>query len=421
MIDIEYSREINRKLELATIATIENIIFSILMLQMKINPTLGEHQKRVAIVCYYLARKFNFANNKMSVLILSALIHDIGYTDTDSKELLKDKMENIEDSNNLHSELGAKMALSKSMEKISAIIKYHHIDTREYEQKKHIVPLESLLISFANQVEFLFEKDEVAIKQKLKFSEFVRKRDSYYPDSFFNFLRELENDFEFWYDIDSLTLKEVFNWINMSDIVKKVQFEELEEFAVIYSKIIDYRSKYSISHSNAVANISYKLAKTYGLHESKCMEVKLAGYLNDIGKIIIPVEILEKNSELSVADKQKIQYAKYYSKKIVDSIQGFERISEWIDGQNNSTELDKSVAIEMQIIMCANIICALLEDRAYRPAFSIEKIQAIIAEDLKPKVNTMLFEIIKNSIENISDLQKDIHQKIKVGLGTIYN
>ena len=173
MMDFEYAKDVNLKLEMMNIKTIEELIFSMLSLNENIYPTVAEHQKRVAIISYYMAKRYNFSKQKMSVLILSALLHDIGYLGPDDRHTF---VHATVTNDNQHADLGAKMLESKSLKKVAKIIQFHHIDSRTYESKKNVIPMESLLISFANQVEFIFDSKEIAIKQKDKFVKFINDR-----------------------------------------------------------------------------------------------------------------------------------------------------------------------------------------------------------------------------------------------------
>jgi HD-GYP domain-containing protein (c-di-GMP phosphodiesterase class II) len=57
--------------------------------------------------------------------------------------------------------------------------------------------------------------------------------------------------------------------------------------------------EYSYMHSVAVCALMVALGRTLGLNEAQCREAGLAGLLHDMGKALIPLEILNKPGKLS--------------------------------------------------------------------------------------------------------------------------
>ena len=76
--------------------------------------------------------------------------------------------------------------------------------------------------------------------------------------------------------------------------VDKLTLDEVVELTKIFSRIIDFRSPFTAMHSAGVAATAVKLAELSGFSENECKMMNIAGNLHDIGKLAIPVEILEK-------------------------------------------------------------------------------------------------------------------------------
>jgi uncharacterized domain HDIG len=75
----------------------------------------------------------------------------------------------------------------------------------------------------------------------------------------------------------------------------------------ILVNMFEMKDPYSNGHSEAVSNLAHDLAKTLGLTESEADVIFRAALLHDIGKIIIPAEIINKDDELTPAEYRSIQ------------------------------------------------------------------------------------------------------------------
>src|SRR5690606_22787980 len=96
--------------------------------------------------------------------------------------------------------------------------------------------------------------------------------------------------------------------------------------------------------------------------------------LHDIGKLVVPLSILEKPGKLSQQELQVIKSHPYYTKLILKQIKGIEDIAEWagnhhekLNGKGYPEKLmGSNITKEDQIIAIADIYQALTEDRPYR-------------------------------------------------------
>jgi putative nucleotidyltransferase with HDIG domain len=93
----------------------------------------------------------------------------------------------------------------------------------------------------------------------------------------------------------------------ISDITIWVQrFEQTQSEYLTMLKILvnmfEMKDPYSQGHSETVSNLSQEIARHMGLTEREVEVVGRAALLHDIGKIIIPSEILNKTGPLTAAD-----------------------------------------------------------------------------------------------------------------------
>ena len=78
----------------------------------------------------------------------------------------------------------------------------------------------------------------------------------------------------------------------------RISLQKAAELTRLMSRIIDYRSTFTAMHSAGVAATARELAKLSGMSEDDCLKMEIAGNLHDVGKLVVPRAILEKNGKL---------------------------------------------------------------------------------------------------------------------------
>ena len=155
------------------------------------------------------------------------------------------------------------------------------------------------------------------------------------------------------------------------------------------SSMLELRDPYTAGHNRGVGNLSMDIAHKLGLKKSVCNTLLIAGYLHDIGKISIPLDILSKPGKITNLEYQIIKTHVEKSYEILNSANLDQNIAEIV--YNHHERLDgsgyprgisgDSLNIESRIIMVADVVEAMLSHRPYRPAHKIET----VLEELKKK------------------------------------
>ncbi len=146
--------------------------------------------------------------------------------------------------------------------------------------------------------------------------------------------------------------------------------------------VADMRDHYTYGHSIRVGNASQKMAELLGLSSHEIENIHLAGHLHDIGKVALPDSILFKQEKLSLQEFERIKEHPVTGYRVLCKLKGFERISLYVlhhheryDGKGYPEGLKgPDIPLGSRIISIADAVDAMLSDRPYRKALTIEKV-----------------------------------------------
>ncbi|HEY0721904.1 MAG TPA: HD domain-containing phosphohydrolase [Gammaproteobacteria bacterium] len=368
------------------------------------------HHKRVAYIASQIAREMRVPLKTQHDLIIAGLLHDIGSFSVSERNLLS-SYDEAED--NTHCEAGY-LLLNKFRHFFVAatIIRHHH---REYSQrctneKHHSVAMESMLLHLADRIEVLIDKGQPVLEQVDRIVATIA-RDSgtrFNPDHVDAFA-ELAWRESFWLDVVSPTLERelVASCRNHSVELDNNDLLELAEFV---ARVVDFRSHFTATHSSGVASVATELASLVGFSEVECRNIRLAGYLHDVGKLVIPLEILQKEGKLSSAEFRTIKSHAYHTHRILEPLQGFKEIRSWasmhherLDGNGYPGRYHAAaIPLGARIIAIADVFTALLEDRPYRKSLGkVAVIQQLQDLAQRKVLDRKVVEVLLANFENI--------------------
>lgn len=148
----------------------------------------------------------------------------------------------------------------------------------------------------------------------------------------------------------------------------------------IAREFVGLRDRYTSDHEKHVGDLAKAIAGQMGLDEKTQTGLMIAGYLHDIGKIIVPEAILCKPGKLSIAEYNLIKdhvQAGYDLLKNVSfpwSIsQSILEHHERLDGSGYPNQLKaEQISIEGRIMAVADVVDAMSAYRPYRPSLGID-------------------------------------------------
>ena len=157
-------------------------------------------------------------------------------------------------------------------------------------------------------------------------------------------------------------------------------------------KVLEYYDAYTRGHSANVADYAVRIAKEMRFTQEQIDEIMLCGLVHDIGKILIPVHLLNKSSPLTMEEFEVVKRHSQFGFDMLMEAKDLKRIAKIVlhhherwDGSGYPFGLLKNeIPMESQILMVADAWDAMISERIYKKAKTIEEAKREMI-DLKGK------------------------------------
>lgn len=340
-----------------------------------IDGRMVNHHLRVAYIAGMVATEMGMDTRRRDALVLAATLHDAGAISLAERlSLLDFDAVDVEP----HCERGYRFLLGFGpFHPIALQVLHHHLewDWGRGERSGEVqVPLESHLLHLADRVDALIDPRRPVLLQRVRICRELRRNSGsrFRPDLVEAFLSCAKKEC-FWLDIISPAVGPMVA-DSLRDGQDSLDLEGLLEITGLFSRIIDFRSRFTAVHSSGVAAVAEVLARSASLPERECLTVKLAGQLHDLGKLAVPVEILEKPSRLCHSERSIVRSHTYHTFRTLESVPGLEEVNAWAsfhherpDGKGYPFHVSgEEYCFCCRIMSIADIFTALTEDRPYR-------------------------------------------------------
>jgi PAS domain S-box-containing protein len=143
--------------------------------------------------------------------------------------------------------------------------------------------------------------------------------------------------------------------------------------------LLDRRDPFAADHSQRVAAVAKSVAEEMGLSTVEVETAEIAGSLMNIGKIMVPQQVLTSTSELSADERRQIRQSLQAGAELLDGIEFDGPVVEtlryaqerWAGGGPEGAVGD-AIPVTARVIAVANAFVALVSPRAHRPGMSID-------------------------------------------------
>ncbi len=353
------------------------------------------HSKHVAYTSVMLAKELGLSEEEQKDVYITALLHDIGASEA----------YNVEE----HCVFGRDILIKLPVKPVLAEYIYYHHEffdgTGVFKLKGDNIPLVAQIICLADLFDVNFRclnGVNLDTKQSIK-SWIEENRRIFNPKIVEAFNNLIDREF---------ILLDYYNHEFNNIVTNKVKvrgeeldYEGVEAYALAFANIIDRRSPFTYRHSIGIAGLATKITKGLGFDKEIQNKMYIAALLHDLGKLTISNDILDKPGKLDDQERFEINKHTYYTRWILEQIEGFEDITEFasnhhekLTGKGYPLQLKENKIGELDRIMTiCDIYQALTEDRPYRETLPQEKVWSII-----------------DSMVDRGELDKKLVEKIKV-------
>lgn len=191
----------------------------------------------------------------------------------------------------------------------------------------------------------------------------------------------------------------------MVDEIKKNIEEQskaisIDEVITRWVRLLDLRDKETEAHTIRVANLAADLGKRFGLGEEELEYLRMGALLHDIGKVVIPNDILDKNGPLSDEEWEIMKLHPRIAKELLSNLSPHQEVlniplyhhERW-GGHGYPFGLEaEEIPLAVRIFAVVDVWDALNTNRPYRERFSLSEARDYLLDnmwiDFDPEVVT---------------------------------
>ena len=366
---------------------------------------LVDHGERVAYLIYkILKRQGKYDGAKLRDICLLAMLHDVGAYKTEEidRMVIFETLDVWE-----HSIYGSLfLKYFSPLKDLSPVILFHHAECNElsYLEDEELQIL-SQLISLCDRADVFAIRNT---KNKLFLKHIEKYRNVKYRDDIIDMYLAAGINIETIFD--EMASDDTFNNIfHKTPLTIKEAIEYID--MIVYT--IDFRSSQTVIHTLSTVCIAEVLARKLGLSEDEINTVKTGAVLHDIGKVGIPLHILESNEKISDEDMNIMKTHVNFTGEIIDgnvdddvkniAINHHEKLNG--NGYPNQLNAQKISQLD-RIVAIADIFSALCKERSYKAEFPKDKVIGIISDmagqhQIDPKIASVAIDNYDEIIETV--------------------
>jgi HD-GYP domain-containing protein (c-di-GMP phosphodiesterase class II) len=353
------------------------------------SPAVAGHSLRVGYLALRLAGELGLPAAAQRELALAGILHDVGAFSLGER---LDLLEFEDRSPGKHAGAGALLLrLFPPFAALSPLVEFHHHPWKHGEGgacRGVAVPEGAHLLHLADRVAVLIKADAPMLGQVPLICEtFAADGGARFIPLHVEALRRLGRRDFVWLDIASGSMEPALH-AAISGGGLDLDLGGLLAFARFLCRIIDFKSEFTATHSSGVAAAGRELARLAGFSSTECVRFEIAAYLHDLGKMAVPLEVLEKPGRLDAAEWGVMRTHVYYTNQVLSPIAALGEMVAW--GGLHQERLDGSgypfgmaaedIPFGARIMAVADVFTGITEDRPYRAGMPEREAVRVLAE-----------------------------------------
>jgi putative nucleotidyltransferase with HDIG domain len=188
----------------------------------------------------------------------------------------------------------------------------------------------------------------------------------------------------------------------LADLQRRVSRLEDRFYVVVarWARTIESKDSYTHGHCERVASYASALARDIGFDEMTMFWFSIGALLHDVGKVVVPSEILNKPGRLTDDERRVMERHAAAGAELLADIEFPWDILPMIRGHHERWDgrgypdglAGEDISLSARIICVADVFDALTTDRPYRRGFAREKALEIMAADRGAAFDPAIFD-----------------------------
>lgn len=345
-----------------------------------VSRTLGKHHAHVGCMAARMAGKMKLSPTMQRDVLLAGMLHDVGAV------ALHIELESLGFEKDVHTHARAGKLLFAEfagLEDVAHIIGDHHTNWDRLLAcgMPHELAVAAGIVNFVDFVDVRLDRGKPYGGQFAHILEAAKKESGrkFNPDciSLFSEMVAEPDALKGLFDPDECLYTDAY------ERLEQVTLNAWEVLGLcgLFAQVIDFRSRFTATHSRGVAVVAQDLARHFQFDVDGRQTMYVAGLLHDIGKLAVPNKLLEKPGKLDEDEFLVVQDHAMVGEFILGGVPGLELVCEW--GTRHHERLDGSgypmgrtaeqLSLGARIMQVADVFTAITEDRPYRAGMTAEQ------------------------------------------------
>ena len=225
-------------------------------------------------------------------------------------------------------------------------------------------------------------------------------------------IRDLDSSNDFIRMLQNLDIQKAFNFNMVNNLsVDLVETFKYSTSPLKYLAEVKSEDEYTYIHTINVALLSMSLAKHIGIVGSELLDIIYAALMHDVGKMLVPNEILNKTTPLTSSEFEIIKEHTLHGVMYLSNQRNIPRIAilaalehhiKFNGGGYPKISPDWKPHFVSQIISISDIYDALRSNRPYRARLEHDEIIGILRHDAGVGLNPKLVEVFIDMLNSQS-------------------
>ena len=380
-----------------------------------VSPAVASHHVHVGFIAARLAERLGLPDRDRCELLLASLMHDAGAVP------LKAALEGLmfEQDMDAHSRAGSVMlGTCPRLADAAQLVRYHH-EPWCHGSDADAVPEAAHIIHMADRLDVQLRRGEDPAQQFPRALERLeRGRSIMFRPEVLDALHDLTADPDF---AAGLRAPECHLHTGAGERLEEETLDPdgIISFSSLFSLVIDSRSPFTATHSSGVAETARLLGRWAGFNGTQSKSLYVAGLLHDIGKLGVPLDILEKPGRLDDEEMRLMRRHAEHSMDILASVPGFTKVATWgalhherMDGSGYPYGLaGDDLPLPARIVAVADVFTAIAEDRPYRGGMPPDAARAVLREQARDgKLDADLVDLLLSRYEDMDEARRQAQE-----------